>query len=217
MGYILGDFFFNTSGHPVCQHHRALFSLHDSRVPPTSSENLTNTDGLTDGHLDQLLHFWLLCMVHIAKKSVQRFFCSPENVTILLWKACLAPVDDSAQFQGCQIVLGTLYQSGGKYSKWLHNYQMPIKIYPMVVNYYVHNYIFHFKVLCTKYAKIGFWSEKKPSGNPAVSFAVVWFVWHFSFVTALISCHWASFEWEREQKNGSKQFLTSLDRTYIHT
>jgi hypothetical protein len=43
---------------------------------------------------------------------------------------------DRGQFQGCQIFLGTIYQSGEECTKMTTKLPNAHKIYPMVVKYY---------------------------------------------------------------------------------
>jgi hypothetical protein len=57
----------------------------------------------------------------------------------MIFKSCLS---EKVSFfslrthKSCQIFVGTIYQSGEKYSKWLQNYPMPIQYrYPTLVKY----------------------------------------------------------------------------------
>jgi hypothetical protein len=61
---------------------------------------------------------------------------------------------DSAD-QGCQIFLGTLYQNGGKYTKWPQNIPNDHKIYQMT----------------TKYTK---WPQNIPNGHKVYQMAVIY-------------------------------------------
>jgi hypothetical protein len=72
--------------------------------------------------------------------------------------------------QGCQILLGTIYQNGEKYTKLPLNYQIATKlpnglnIFQMVIKY---TNLFHSKAL-QNLPKLDFWFENIPSGNPDV-------------------------------------------------
>jgi hypothetical protein len=73
--------------------------------------------------------------------------------------------------QGCQIFLGTIYQSGEKYTKMAIKLPKVHKIYLMIIKYSKWaDYITTFSIPRSSkiYPNWDFWSEKKSSGNTDV-------------------------------------------------
>jgi hypothetical protein len=82
------------------------------------------------------------------------------------------PLDEdpfSAIHQGCQILLDTIYQNGGKYTKLPLNYHIAIpRMYQMAVIYSKWHTNLSIPKPCKMYPNWDFWFENIPSGNPAV-------------------------------------------------